>query len=135
MRAAQDAQAGNRSSPVINESIAELVETCRAYGLHPVRYQYGSGLQGHRACDGVRELPSADRDLRKCLTNIFALVEQVVPLTEDNPWTDDHESERGCPAGGPPGSVLRAIRAQSGQNPAIVLAHTGAVHAQTGWMP
>jgi hypothetical protein len=134
MRAAQDAQARNRSSPIINESIAELVETGRAYGLHPIRYQYGSGFHGRRACDGVGELPSADRDLRKCSTNIFALVEQVVPLTEDTPGPTLMN-----PSAAARRAVLRgafcAIRAQSGQNPAIVLAHTGAVHPQTGWMP
>jgi hypothetical protein len=79
MRAAQDAQARNRSSPIISESIAELIETGHAYALHPIRYQYGSGLHGRRARDGVGELPSADRDLRNCSTNIFALVEQAVP--------------------------------------------------------
>jgi hypothetical protein len=85
MRAAQGAQARNRSSPIISESIVELIETSHAYGLHPIWYQYGSRLHGRRGCDGVGELRSADRDLRHCSTNIFALVEQVVPLTEDNP--------------------------------------------------
>jgi hypothetical protein len=90
MRAAQGARARNRSSPIISESIAELIETGHAYGLHPIEYQYGSGSR--RACDGVGELPSVDRDLRNCSTNIFALVEQVGPLTEDSPWTDAPES-------------------------------------------
>ena len=31
----------------------------------------------------------------KLLDEYFALVEQAVPLTEDNPWTDAPESERG----------------------------------------
>jgi hypothetical protein len=91
MRAAQGAQA---RSPIISESIAELIETSHAYGVHPMWYQYGSRLHGCRACDGVGQLPTADRDLRNCSTNIFVLVEQVVPLTEDKP-TDASESERG----------------------------------------
>jgi len=64
MRTAQGAQARSRSSPIISESIAELIETSHAYGLHPIRCQYGSRLHGRRACDGVGELRSADRDPR-----------------------------------------------------------------------
>src|SRR6266567_8654892 len=44
MRTAQGAQARSRSSPIISESIAELIETSHAYGLHPIRCQYGSRL-------------------------------------------------------------------------------------------
>jgi len=64
MRTAQGAQARSRSSPIISESIAEPIETSHAYGLHPIRCQYGSRLHGRRACDGVGELRSADRDPR-----------------------------------------------------------------------
>src|SRR5207237_2388320 len=55
---------GAAQSPIISESIAELIETSHAYGLHPIRCQYGSRLHGRRACDGVGELRSAERDPR-----------------------------------------------------------------------
>ena len=76
------------AAPITSESIAEIIERSYDYDLHPIRCQYGAHLHGRRACDGVRELRSADCDSRasrKVLDEYFALVEQAIPLTEDNP--------------------------------------------------
>src|SRR5262249_50052317 len=52
------------AAPIVSESIAERIERSHAYDRHPIRCQYGAHLHGRRACDGVGELRSADRDPR-----------------------------------------------------------------------
>src|SRR5262245_7989964 len=54
---------------IISESIAEIIERNYAYDLHPIRCQYGAHLHGRRACDGIGELRSTDRDPRASRKN------------------------------------------------------------------
>jgi hypothetical protein len=99
MRAAQGAQARNRSSPIVIELVAELIETSHAFGLHPIRRQYGLRLHGRRACDGVGEYAERRSRPAKLLDEYFCSRRTGGPLTEDdNPWTDAPKSECGLAA-------------------------------------
>ena len=88
MREAQGSQAKSRPSPIISESIAEPIERSYAYDLHPIRCQYGAHLHGAElAMASVNcGAPIVTRaQAENLLDEYFALVEQAIPSTEDNP--------------------------------------------------
>ena len=88
MRTAQGAQARSRSSAIISESIAELMRRATPMAFT----QYSANMA--RAFMAVElamasvncGAPIATRaQAEKLLDEYFALVEQAVPLTEENP--------------------------------------------------
>src|SRR6516165_1844069 len=88
MRAAQGAQARSRSNDILGQSIAERIERSHAYDLHPIRCQYGAHLHGAElAMASVNcGAPIVTRaQAENMLDEYFALAEQAIPLTEDNP--------------------------------------------------
>src|SRR6516165_3897923 len=88
MRPAQGAQARSRSNDFLGQSIAERIERSHAYDLHPIRCQYGAHLHGAElAMASVNcGAPIVTRaQAENMLDEYFALAEQAIPLTEDNP--------------------------------------------------
>lgn len=88
MRTAQGAQARSRSSPIISESIAELMRRATPMAFT----QYAANMARafmvvELAMASVNcGAPIATRaQAEKLLDEYFALVEQAVPLTEENP--------------------------------------------------
>ena len=88
MRATQGAQARSRSSPIISESIAELMRRATPMAFT----QYAANMARafmvvELAMASVNcGAPIATRaQAETLLEEYFALVEQAVPLTEDNP--------------------------------------------------
>ena len=88
MRTAQGAQARSRSSPIISESIAELMRRATPmaftqYSANMARVFMAVELAMASVNCGA---PIATRaQVEKLLDEYFALVEQAVPLTEENP--------------------------------------------------
>jgi len=88
MRVAQDGQARSCSNDILGQSIAERIERSHAYDLHPIRCQYGAHLHGAElAMASVNcGAPIVTRaQAENLLDEYFALVEQAIPSTEDNP--------------------------------------------------